>query len=94
MEYIFMIINKIKNQLISQLQPIYLKINNNSHNHSSLVKSITHLEIIVVSHIFEKLKLINRHRLIYNILEKDLKNIHSLSLFTYSKNEWMKNKNK
>ncbi|QJC32882.1 BolA/IbaG family iron-sulfur metabolism protein [Enterobacteriaceae endosymbiont of Donacia semicuprea] len=86
-----MIIKKIKNKIKSKLEPIYLKINNNSHNHNNHISNlITHLEIIIVSNFFIKKKLISRHRLIYHIIGDILKDIHSLSLYTYTSVEWEK----
>ncbi|QJC32078.1 BolA/IbaG family iron-sulfur metabolism protein [Enterobacteriaceae endosymbiont of Donacia versicolorea] len=87
-----MIIEKIKNKIKCKLNPIYLKINNNSNN-NDVTDLITHLEIIIVSDFFIKKKLIDRHRLIYHIIKDILKNIHSLSLYTYTLNEWKNNKN-
>ncbi|QJC38140.1 BolA/IbaG family iron-sulfur metabolism protein [Enterobacteriaceae endosymbiont of Donacia marginata] len=93
-----MIIKKIKKKIISKLQPIYLKINDNSqyHNHinNNIKNLITHLEIIIVSNVFNKTTLITRHRLIYHILGKKINNIHSLSLNTYTLSEWEKFQNK
>ncbi|QJC32480.1 BolA family protein [Enterobacteriaceae endosymbiont of Donacia dentata] len=89
-----MIIEKIKNKIKCKLKPIYLKINNNnSSNDNDITDLITHLEIIIVSNFFIKKKLIDRHRLIYHIIKDVLKNIHSLSLYTYTLNEWKNNEN-
>ncbi|QJC34106.1 BolA/IbaG family iron-sulfur metabolism protein [Enterobacteriaceae endosymbiont of Donacia cinerea] len=92
--YKIMIIEKIKNKIISKLQPIYLKINDTSkkHNHvnNNINNLITHLEIIIVSNLFTNKSLITRHRLIYHIIGNKFKNIHSLSLNTYTLPEWKK----
>lgn len=94
-----MIIKKIKKKIISKLQPIYLKINDNSQYHDHLKNNnniknlITHLEIIIVSNLFINKSLITRHRLIYYIIGKIINNIHSLSLNTYTLSEWEKLKN-
>ncbi|QJC37741.1 BolA/IbaG family iron-sulfur metabolism protein [Enterobacteriaceae endosymbiont of Donacia bicoloricornis] len=94
-----MIVKKIKKKIISNLQPIYLKINDNSkyHNHTNdnnnIKNLITHLEIIIVSNFFIKKSLITRHKLIYHIIGKKINNIHSLSLNTYTLSEWQKIQN-
>ncbi|QJC35697.1 BolA family protein [Enterobacteriaceae endosymbiont of Donacia sparganii] len=89
-----MIIKKIKSRITSKLQPIFLKINDISHDHDNKITNlITHLEIIIVSNIFIKKSLITRHRIIYHIIGNKLNNIHSFSLNTYTLNEWEK-KNK
>ncbi|QJC36099.1 BolA/IbaG family iron-sulfur metabolism protein [Enterobacteriaceae endosymbiont of Donacia cincticornis] len=81
-----MIIEKIKNKIIFQLKPIYLKIKDN--NLSKKKKVINHLEIIIVSNNFIKQSLVNRHKLIYRIIGNKINNIHSLSLYTYTLSEW------
>ncbi|QJC36508.1 BolA/IbaG family iron-sulfur metabolism protein [Enterobacteriaceae endosymbiont of Donacia simplex] len=90
-----MIIKRIENKIISKLKPIYLKINNTSQNHDNKKNNflITHLEIIIVSNLFNNKSLITRHRLIYHIIGNKFKNIHSLSLNTYTLSEWKKFKN-
>ncbi|QJC38556.1 BolA/IbaG family iron-sulfur metabolism protein [Enterobacteriaceae endosymbiont of Donacia fulgens] len=95
-----MIIKKIKKKIISKLQPIFLKINDNSqyHNHiknnnNDIKNLITHLEIIIVSNFFIKKSLITRHRLIYHIIGKKINSIHSVSLNTYTVSEWEKIQN-
>ncbi|QJC36919.1 BolA/IbaG family iron-sulfur metabolism protein [Enterobacteriaceae endosymbiont of Donacia vulgaris] len=92
-----MIIKKIENKIISKLQPIYFKIHDTSQDHDYQNNKnnslITHLEIIIVSNLFINKSLITRHRLIYHIIGNKFKNIHSLSLNTYTLSEWKKLKN-
>ncbi|QJC37328.1 BolA/IbaG family iron-sulfur metabolism protein [Enterobacteriaceae endosymbiont of Donacia thalassina] len=92
-----MILKKIKKKIISKLQPIYLKINDNSQHHNNhidnIINLITHIEIIIVSNLFMNKSLITRHRLIYHIIGNKINNIHSLSLHTYTLSEWEKFKN-
>ncbi|WP_169780393.1 BolA/IbaG family iron-sulfur metabolism protein [Enterobacteriaceae endosymbiont of Donacia piscatrix] len=83
-----MIIENIKNKIIFQLQPIYFKINDN--NQSKKEKIISYLEITIVSNNFINQSLISRHKLIYHIIGNNINNIHSLSLYTYTLNEWKK----
>ncbi|QJC33696.1 BolA/IbaG family iron-sulfur metabolism protein [Enterobacteriaceae endosymbiont of Donacia provostii] len=83
-----MIIKNIKNKIISQLKPIYLKINDN--NHLKKDEIINYLEITVVSDYFIQKSLITRHKLIYQIIGNKINKIHSLSLYTYTLSEWKK----
>ncbi|QJC30410.1 BolA family protein [Enterobacteriaceae endosymbiont of Neohaemonia nigricornis] len=87
-----MTIQKIKEILQTKLKPIYLKINNTSHNPKNNI--ITHIQIIIVCKQFDNQNLLKRHQLIYQILENNiLKQIHSISLNTYSISEWNKKNN-
>tara|TARA_B100000579_G_C22205370_1_gene564806 strand:+ start:180 stop:428 length:249 start_codon:yes stop_codon:yes gene_type:complete len=53
-----------------------------------------HFSLIVISNDFEKIPLIERHRMIYSIFEQEItKEIHALQIQTYTKSEW-KQKNK
>jgi len=53
-----------------------------------------HFSLIIISDDFEKISLINRHRSVYNVFQKEItKEIHALQIQTYTKNEW-KQKNK
>jgi len=48
-----------------------------------------HFSVVVISDIFENMNLVNRHKLIYNALNKFLnKEIHALQLKTLTKKEF------
>ena len=50
-----------------------------------------HFSLLVISEKFHGLSLIDRHKMIYNIFNKELTNeIHALQIKTYTKNEWNK----
>ncbi|WP_092401317.1 MULTISPECIES: BolA family protein [Candidatus Ichthyocystis] len=51
-----------------------------------------HFHAVVVSHRFDGMSLINRHRLIMNSLSKQISSdlIHALSLRTFTHSEWEK----
>ena len=52
-----------------------------------------HFSIFVISNKFLNMSLINRHKLIHDIFEKELTNeIHALQIRTYTKDEWHKDK--
>ncbi|QJC28178.1 BolA/IbaG family iron-sulfur metabolism protein [Enterobacteriaceae endosymbiont of Plateumaris braccata] len=82
---------QIENKLKTIFNPIYLEINyvnNNSNNIFNNIKS--NFKIIIVSDNFNGQRFITRHRSVYNILNKELNNIHALSLYTYTNKEWKK----
>ncbi|MDQ1237774.1 MAG: BolA family transcriptional regulator [Wigglesworthia glossinidia] len=84
----------IKKKIETELSPIFFCIKNESHKHKASKNLNTHFNITVVSKKFDNTSQIQRHRIIYQILSKELlRNIYSISINTYSKIEW-KNYNK
>ncbi|WP_190600169.1 BolA family protein [Candidatus Vesicomyidisocius sp. SY067_SCS001] len=78
-------------QLQIALSPSYLKVFNESHNHSGPSRE-SHFKLIVVSDYFDDLKLIERHRFINQLFKEEMVYIHALSIHTYTSAEWqMKN---
>ena len=51
-----------------------------------------HIQAIIVSKTFENKSLIEQHKIIYNILDAEMKSnaIHALTLKTYSPTQWEK----
>jgi len=50
-----------------------------------------HFSVLVISNMFKNMSLINRHKLIYQLFEKQLTNeIHALQIKTYTSKEWGK----
>ncbi|QCO71018.1 BolA family protein [Buchnera aphidicola] len=87
-----MTLEKIKKCLISKIKISFIEIYDDSSCHNSSEKGITHLRIIIISNDFVDHKLIDRHRIIFSILsDKIKKKIYSLTLNTYTLDEW-KNK--
>lgn len=78
-----LIINEIK-KVISDVE-IYLNINNDKY-----------FNITIITDEFENKELIDRQKMIYNIIEKYIinKSIHAISFKTYTKNEWIQNNKK
>ncbi|UYV78917.1 hypothetical protein LAZ67_17000258 [Cordylochernes scorpioides] len=74
-------ITEILNQ---NFNPKLLKVINESHMHNVPKGSETHFRVCVVSHKFENQSLINRHRMVQNLLADYMKNgpIHALSIET------------
>ncbi|KYN42646.1 BolA-like protein 2 [Trachymyrmex septentrionalis] len=49
--------------------------------------------VFVVSDLFQGKPLLIRHRLVYGVLEEELKTIHAISLTTLTPEQWEKTKN-
>ncbi|CAL4324804.1 DNA-binding transcriptional regulator BolA [Buchnera aphidicola (Eriosoma lanigerum)] len=82
---------KIKEILQEKLNPNFIKISNHSNKHK--IKKfhihLTHLQIIVVSKLFVNQSIINRHRMVQNIINTYIQQyIYSISLYTYTNEEW------
>ncbi len=82
---------QIEQKLMNGLALSYSAINNESHMHNVPVGSESHFKLVLVAKEFDGLSLVARHRLIYALLAKELKNgVHALALHTYSEPEWQK----
>ena len=80
---------RINDKLQAELSPEYLEVVNESHNHNVPSGSESHFKVTIVADAFSGKRLIQRHRLINQILADELANdIHALALHTYNKEEW------
>ena len=79
-------IEKIIHEKISKaLSPIALKVTNDSHKHQGHAGkpegNETHFKVEIISAAFEGCSSLERHRMVYKILEKEMDNpIHALTL--------------
>ncbi|AYN24613.1 BolA family protein [Buchnera aphidicola] len=92
-----MYLEKIKKHLESKINISSIKICNDSklHNYSTNKNMISHLKIIIVSNDFINKNLITRHRIIFKALKEiEKEGIYSITLYTYTLNEWKDKKNK
>ncbi len=78
----------IKQKLEAALNPHFLAVENETHMHNVPADSESHFKVTVVSEAFNGLMLIKRHRLVNQVLQEELKQIHALALHTLSNNEW------
>ena len=88
---------KIQEILLKEFSPQILKIEDESDahfGHSEALKSGGgHFKIVIVSESFQDLKPIERHRLIYQALDKELKKeIHAMAIRAFSPSEFEKEK--
>ncbi len=79
----------IENKITEALQPVYLEVANESHMHNVPPGSESHFKVTVVSTEFDNKMLVARHRMLNELLKKELDGpIHALSLHTLTPNEW------
>lgn len=81
---------RIEAKVKSLLDPQHLEVVNESGNHNVPQGSESHFKLLVVSKGFAGKSLVDRHRMIYGLLEQELKaGLHALALHTYTPEEWI-----
>ncbi|CAK9884114.1 MAG: DNA-binding transcriptional regulator BolA [Candidatus Erwinia impunctatus] len=86
-----MIKQQIEKQLEQSFAPVYLEIQNESHQHNVAVGAETHFKVIMVSEAFEADRLLARHRRVYTALARQMAaGVHALALHLYTREEWDK----
>ncbi len=79
----------IENRLRDELAPLHLEVINESDQHHVPPGSETHFKIVVVSDVFEGMRLLERHRRVNALLAAQLAGpVHALALHTYTGDEW------
>ncbi len=79
---------RLYDALSTELKPVILDIIDESHTHQRQGTE-THFKITVVSDYFCNVSLINRHRILNDLLAAELKTgLHALSLHLYTPDEW------
>nr|SVE73329.1 EOG090X0K4K [Ceriodaphnia reticulata] len=79
----------IQDKLTRLLAPNHLEIFNESYMHNVPKGSETHFKVVVVSDKFESTSLLQRHRLVNEILKDELKNgVHALSIVAKTPSQW------
>ena len=79
----------IELRLQKSLNPIYLKVENESHKHSSPSSGEeSHFKITIVSNCFENKSLLERQRQVYATLNSEVNQIHALAQHTFTPLEW------
>ena len=81
-------LEKVKKKLTSSLQPEFLEVINESEGHNVPKGSASHIRVIIVSPLFNDKRLVQRHRLVNDVLQEELKGpIHALSIQAVSTSE-------
>lgn len=83
--------NTIITKLTAKFMPSHLEVSNESHMHNVPENSETHFKVTVVSNEFANKRLIQRHRLVNELLSAELAGpVHALAIHTYSLEDWAK----
>lgn len=81
--------NQIEEKIADNLAALHLEVINESGQHNVAPGSETHFKVVVVSPDFEGKNLVQRHRLIYALVDEEIKGgVHALSLHTYTEDDW------
>lgn len=83
--------NQLEQKIRNAFAPKHLEVINESGMHSVPAGSESHFKLVIVSSKFLGKKLMERHRMVNEILAHELKEkIHALSLQTLTPEEWEK----
>lgn len=81
--------SSIKRKLETVLKPLYCNIINESYMHNVPKGSETHFKVVIVSERFNKQPLIERHRMIHELLQVELQgDLHALSIVAKTPEQW------
>lgn len=85
---------RIEQILTKELFPVFLSVEDESHNHHVPEGAQTHFKVIATSAKFTDLNRVARHRVVNHLLSKEFDlGMHALSLHLYTEEEWViKNK--
>ncbi|WP_354624619.1 BolA/IbaG family iron-sulfur metabolism protein [Psychromonas sp. MME2] len=79
----------IERKIKNNMQVVFLQIDNESYRHSVPKDSETHFKVVLVSTDFANMRLLERHRLINDLLKEELAGpVHALALHTYTPEQW------
>ncbi|XP_044128401.1 bolA-like protein 1 [Bufo gargarizans] len=82
----------IRAKLSENLQPCHLEVHNESHMHAVPPGSETHFKVVVVSDVFGGKSLLQRHRLVNDLLKEELAGpVHALSIQAKTPPQWEEN---
>lgn len=78
-------------KLTAHFSPTHLEVSNESHMHNVPANSETHFKVTIVSEAFNQKRLIQRHRLVNELLSEELAGgVHALAMHTYTLEDWGK----
>lgn len=79
----------IQEKLEKGLAVDQINIENESHMHSGPATD-THFKVTLVSDDFAKKRLVQRHQMVYGLLQQEMQNpIHALSMHLFTQEEWL-----
>jgi len=81
----------IESKLKAHFSPDLCTVENETHMHNVPADSESHFKVTLVTDSFDGKMLVARHKMIYKLLNEELKNgVHALALHTYTMEEWNK----
>ncbi len=81
--------DRIETTIRSALNPDYIELANESHQHNVPDGSESHFKLIVVSEAFRDVPLVQRHRRVNGLLKNEFESgLHALALHTLTPEEW------
>ena len=79
----------VSQKLNSELSPLFIQIENESHMHNVPPNSETHFKVVLVTEQFQGKLPVKRHQMVYKLLADEMQaGIHALALHTYTPDEW------
>ncbi len=79
----------IHDKLVDALAPVFLRVDNESHQHSGPATE-SHFKVVIVANGFEGSALIARHRRVNKVLADELAgSVHALSIHAYTPSQWV-----
>ena len=79
----------ISAKLTEAFDPLHLIVANESSNHNVPAGSESHFKVVLVADCFEQRSLIQRHRMVNEVLAGELAGpVHALALHTYTAGDW------
>ncbi|KAM9293942.1 bolA-like protein 1 [Gastrophryne carolinensis] len=82
----------IRSKLSQNLEPCHLEVLNESYMHAVPPGSETHFKVVVVSDAFNGKSLIQRHRVVNELLKEELAGpVHALSIQARTPEQWKEN---
>ena len=74
---------------LTTLDPLHLEVVNESGNHNVAPGSESHFKVTIVSTRFEGMRLLDRHRMINEMLAEELSGpVHALAIHAYTEANW------
>ena len=80
--------NQIDQRINEELDVYHMTLENESYMHNVPAGSESHFKLVLVSDAFEGKRLVQRHQLVYGILQDEMTKIHALAMHLYSNKEW------
>jgi BolA protein len=79
----------IEQKLAEGLEPLHLEVVNERSQHNVPPGSESHFKVVVVSDAFQAKSPVQRHRLVYGLLEQEMKGaVHALAVHAYTRDDW------